>query len=128
MNNRFSFGIRSREQINTLDFRLITLLHLVLYKSKIDFSVLEGYRDEYRQNKLHKEGSSKLKFPSSKHNCYPSKAVDIAPYPLDWNDIESFKALSITMKQMAKFLGIKLIWGGDWKNFKDYGHYEIEGD
>jgi len=123
---KYSFGLRSKDQINTLDFDLIVLLHLALYKSKIDFTVLEGHRDEHRQNKLFREGFSQLKFPKSKHNYYPSKAVDIAPYPTDWDDIEAFKYLGKVMKETAEYLGISLKWGGDWKEFKDYGHFELE--
>jgi len=29
------------------------------------------------------------------------------------------------MKQAAAELGVKLIWGGDWKTSKDYPHFEI---
>ena len=40
-----------------------------------------------------REGRSKLSWLESKHNCEPSRAVDIAPYPIDWDDRERFSHL-----------------------------------
>lgn len=55
-----------------------------------DHVVLCGQRGEEEQNKAYAEGKSKLKFPQSKHNKSPSMAVDLAPYPIDWNDKNRF--------------------------------------
>ena len=30
------------------------------------------------------------------------------------------------MKQAAKELGVNIVWGGDWKSFKDGPHFQIE--
>jgi len=49
----------------------------------MDITIIDGYRNEKRQNEYFEKGASSLKFPNSKHNKYPSKAVDIAPYPID---------------------------------------------
>lgn len=98
---------------------------------KVDFSILCGYRGKVEQDSAFKKGTSKLKFPNSKHNKNPSHAVDIAPYPLNWKDINSFIQLSTTIKETWNELteeekdGWKLEWGGDWANFKDYPHYQI---
>jgi peptidoglycan L-alanyl-D-glutamate endopeptidase CwlK len=87
-----------------------------------DCTVLCGYRNETDQNKAHDEGKSKLKYPNSRHNLYPSAAVDVAPYPIDWNDIKRFYFFSGWVMCKAKQMGIKVRWGGNWKgdyNFKD---------
>ncbi|MCQ2410617.1 MAG: hypothetical protein MJ053_03780, partial [Elusimicrobiaceae bacterium] len=60
-----------------------------------DFTVLEGYRDEQTQNKAFAQGTSRLCYPHSAHNKQPSLAVDIAPYPLDWDDIGRFREMLI---------------------------------
>ena len=91
----------------------------------IDFSVLCGYRDEVEQNRLEEAGKSQVRYPNSKHNIYPSMAIDIAPYPIDWKDITRFKNLANLIKQIALMEGVAIEWGGDWKNFKDYPHYQI---
>jgi peptidoglycan L-alanyl-D-glutamate endopeptidase CwlK len=87
--------------------------------------VLCGFRGEKEQNEAFDKGASKLKFPDSKHNKTPSLAVDIAPNPLLWDDIEGFKKLGDLVKRVAKELDIQVKWGGDWVSFKDYPHFEL---
>jgi peptidoglycan L-alanyl-D-glutamate endopeptidase CwlK len=53
------------------------------------------------------------------------EAVDMAPYPIDWNDLGRFKALAVLMKKAAKAEGVAIVWGGDWKTSKDYPHFEL---
>jgi peptidoglycan L-alanyl-D-glutamate endopeptidase CwlK len=93
---------------------------------RTDFSITAGHRGEAEQNKAYEDGHSKLKYPESKHNTYPSLAIDIVPYPVDWSNIDPFKALAVEFKKVAKELGIEVVWGGDWKTFKDYPHYELK--
>jgi peptidoglycan L-alanyl-D-glutamate endopeptidase CwlK len=99
----------------------------------MDFTVVCGHRSEELQNKAFKEGRSKLEWPYSKHNRTPSLAVDIAPYPIDWNDKERFYFLAGVMKAMAYKHDIGIRWGGDWKgdndfknnSFNDLVHFEL---
>lgn len=60
---------------------------------------------------------------ASKH--VEGKAVDLAPYPIDWNTLSKFEAIAVAMKQAAKELNIKITWGGDWVSSKDYPHFEV---
>jgi len=119
-----SFSKKSLERLNTCNPQLIDLLKEVI--KEYDFVVLCGHRGEEEQNKAFKDGFSKLKFPKSKHNTNPSKAVDIAPYPIDWNNLERFKELAIIVKKIAIQKNIKIQWGGDWK-MRDYPHFELIG-
>jgi len=64
-------------------------------------------------------------WPDGRHNKSPSRAVDLAPYPIDFQDIKRFEILGWFVKGLAKGLGIKVIWGGDWANFRDWGHFEL---
>lgn len=59
----------------------------------------------------------------SKH--VTGKAVDLVPYPLDWNDLTKFKKIADAMKQTAIELKINIEWGGDWSKTKDYPHFEL---
>jgi peptidoglycan L-alanyl-D-glutamate endopeptidase CwlK len=96
-----------------------------------DFSVICGFRGEKEQNEAYARGHSKLKWPQSKHNQTPSMAVDIVPYPIDWNDELRFRTLGAVVKEIWSQLpeekreGWSLSWGGDWKTFKDLPHFEL---
>jgi len=89
-----------------------------------DFSVLCGFRNEADQDFAYDNGFSKLKWPNSKHNSKPSRAVDIAPYPINWNDSVRFTELAIVVKGIASELFIPIAWGGDWRFF-DLPHFEL---
>tara|TARA_R110002073_G_scaffold121345_2_gene263774 strand:+ start:12699 stop:13166 length:468 start_codon:yes stop_codon:yes gene_type:complete len=119
-----SFGNRSLEALETVDIRISKVLHEAI--KHYDFSVLEGHRDEETQNKYVETGASKLKFPYSKHNKYPSLAVDIVPYPVDWENLHRFKELSKVIKDACEVVGVDtLSWGYDlWK--WDMPHWELE--
>jgi len=100
---------------------------------EIDCSVLEGHRSEERQNKLFKEGKTKVTYPKGRHNASPSLAVDVAPYPIDWSDRERFTLFAGYVLGVANRMGITLRWGGDWNmnwevsdnRFDDFPHFEI---
>jgi peptidoglycan L-alanyl-D-glutamate endopeptidase CwlK len=97
----------------------------------VDFSVICGYRGKEDQELAYQSGHSKLRWPQSKHNSSPSLAVDIVPYPIDWENIASFHMLSDEVKDAWDRIpeserdGFELSWGGDWKKFRDYPHYEL---
>jgi peptidoglycan L-alanyl-D-glutamate endopeptidase CwlK len=120
----YKFGKKSIDRIHTLHPNLQSILDDAIVL--MDISVLCGHRGESEQNTAYNEGRSKLRFPKSKHNRLPSRAVDIAPHPIDWNDIEGFKQMGWMIKGVAQAKGIKIKWGGDWHNFKDYPHFELE--
>ena len=84
--------------------------------------------------KLYDEGKTKVKYPNGRHNDNPSRAVDIAPYPIDWADRERFHLFAGFVLGIARSMGIKLRWGGDWNmnfevddnKFDDFPHFEIK--
>ena len=82
------FGKRSKERLATCDERLQKVFNEVI--NYVDCSVLEGHRGEREQNKYFAEGKSKVQYPLGRHNANPSRAVDVVPYPIDWNDRERF--------------------------------------
>jgi len=92
----------------------------------MDFVVLCGYRGGEEQNELYRQGKSNAKWEQSKHNFEPSLAVDIAPYPIDWNNTERFAQLAGVMKGVAYKEDIRIIWGGDFKSIKDMPHFELQ--
>ena len=106
----------------------------------VDFTVLCGHRGGVEQEKLYSDGRSKLRYPDSLHNDTPSKAVDIAPWPIpaDWGarepkELARFYHLMGVIKAVAHYEGIKVRLGGDWdgdniftdQSFDDLGHVEL---
>ena len=108
----------------------------------MDFVVLSGYRTPNEQFELYKKGR---KFEAGKwvkvgttvtnidgktklsnHNYYPSQAIDIAPYPIDWNDTDRFEALAVVVKKAAKDVGVEIEWGGDWVTPIDMPHFQLK--
>jgi peptidoglycan LD-endopeptidase CwlK len=88
-------------------------------------AVLVGFRGEDAQNAAVHDGLSKLRWPFSAHNATPARAVDLAPLPIDWNDLGSFQKLAATVKGLAEQMQIKVVWGGDWATLKDYDHFQL---
>lgn len=124
-----SLSYRSMEKLRTCHPDLIRLALEVI--KIIDFSVIEGHRDEVGQNMAVKAGRSKTPWPQSKHNRTPSLAFDIAPYPVDWTNSKAFYFLAGVVVGTADKIGVKVRWGGAWsgdifKNrFEDLPHFEL---
>ena len=61
------------------------------------------------------------------------KAVDVAPYPVDWEDRERFHYMGGMLRGIGHQMGLKIRWGGDWdsdgeikdNSFDDLVHVEI---
>ena len=117
------FSKTSLDRLSTCHKDLQRLMHEVIKVT--DITILCGHRTKEEQEKAYKAGNSKLRYPASKHNKIPSLAVDCAPFPVSWEDIDSFKALAVIVKQKAKELGIEVEHGGDWK-MRDYPHWQIK--
>ena len=128
-----NFGTESRKRLDTCHPDIITLCELVI--DNYDFTVLEGFRSNTRQDDLFRQGKSKLQAGESKHNNDPSLAVDIAPYPIDWDDVGRFYLLAGFMFQASTQVGVTLRWGGDWdrdwihtdQTWFDLPHFELHG-
>lgn len=51
-------------------------------------------------------------------------AVDLAPYPVDWDDEARFKKLATLMKRAAAEVNVRIDAGADWSKV-DYPHFEL---
>ena len=127
------FGSKSMSRLNTCDERLKVLFKEVV--KDFDCSVTEGYRNEETQNRYYDEGRSKVKYPLGNHNHQPSRAVDVYPFPIDVKDRDRFHFFAGYVRAVADQLGIKIRWGGNWRNdlnkgfrrnkFDDLVHFEL---
>lgn len=93
----------------------------------IDFKLICGYRSKEAQDLAFEKGFSTLKFPDSKHNKFPSLAVDVVPFHkqaphIRWTDEKSFYLLAGYIKACADTLNIRIRWGGNWQKGNDYQH------
>ena len=118
-----TFSDLSLQRLSTCDARLQKLFNDVIQAR--DCSILVGHRDEAAQVIACSTGKSNTPWPTSKHNSAPSMAVDVAPYPIDWSDIEAFKDFADFVKERAEALGISIRWGGDFTTIRDYDHFEL---
>lgn len=91
----------------------------------LKFQILDAKRGKKAQNAAVARGNSKATFGNSPHNYLPCIALDVTPLPLDWDNITSFKKLSVPILATAKKLGIPISWGGTWTSLKDFPHYEL---
>ena len=121
------FGKRSKQRLKGVDTKLINVANELI--KLMDVTVIEGLRSQDRQNELVSQGKSKTKF--GKHVA--GKALDLAPYPIDWNDRERFHYMGGLIRGIGHSLGVKIRWGGDWDSdgdikdnaFDDLVHVEI---
>jgi len=133
------FGERSSNNLKSVHADLQIIMNEAV--KHFDFTVLEGHRTVERQNELFHQGKSKIDGIKKlgKHNHLPSLAVDVAPYPIDWNDKPRFYYLAGLIKGIASELLAKgeishrVRWGGDWdsdgkfndQTFIDLPHFEL---
>lgn len=126
-----AFSDKSQTKLSSCHDKLQCVFNEVI--KHFDCKVVTGYRGEEAQNRMFEMDRSQLTYPDSKHNQQPSLAVDVAPYPIDWNDIGRFRYFAGYVMGIASQLGVSLRWGGDWdkdtevkdNNFNDLLHFEL---
>ena len=132
-----TFSQKSQDRLVAVHPDLQTLMNYVV--QDFDITVISGLRTQEEQQALYEKGR---KYPGkivtykdgverrSKHQS--GNAVDVGPWPLNWNQIARFREMGYYIKGVANTLKkcgeIKndIEWGGDW-DFKDYPHFQIKG-
>jgi peptidoglycan L-alanyl-D-glutamate endopeptidase CwlK len=133
------FGYSSLRQLETCDPRLQRLFNEVI--KYWDCTILEGHRSQTRQDELYARGRTApgdivTWVRTGKHNMVPSLAVDVTPYPIDWNNHDRLVAFAGFVLGISKMLDLKIRWGGDWnrnlnpedEKSPDLPHFEIENE
>lgn len=139
----YYFNDRSKAKLETCHPDLVLIMNEAI--KVIDFTVLEGARSDDMQKEYFAQGRSKLDgvTKKSKHQVSAdqplSRAVDIAPWPVVWNDTSKFCFLAGVIKGVAAALYSRgeiknrIRWGGDWndnndfkdQSFVDLPHFEL---
>lgn len=155
----YVLGSRSKQRLVGVHPRLVAVVERAIQITKVDFTVLEGVRSYERQRELYGQGRTKSEclaagVPASyakpkmakvtwtltsNHFKKPSgfgHAVDLAPFPIDWEGpvkFPKFDAIADAMLTAAKEKGEVLRWGADWdmdgkpreRGETDSPHFEI---
>jgi len=134
-----SYSFTSKTKLETCHPDLQTLFFYV--SLNYENTIVCGHRGEQEQNEAFVSGASEKKWPNSKHNSYPSMAVDAAPYEvnhIDWGKLQSayfagyVKGMAEILFRMS-IISHKIRCGIDWNEnndiddtkFWDACHFEI---
>ena len=118
----YVLGARSLGSLSGVHPDMVAVVKRAIEITGVDFTVIEGLRTVERQRTLLNDGKSTTM--NSRH--ITGHAVDMVPWPVDWNDLERFEVMSEAMKTAAEELEIPIVWGGDWKSFYDAPHFELD--
>ena len=120
----FKLGKRSIERLQGVKTDLVRVVERAIELSTVDFTVLEGLRSPERQQTLVASGASQTL--NSRH--ITGHAVDLGAWvdnQVDWS-WPLYAKIANAMKAAAKELGVAIVWGGDWRTFKDGPHFELD--
>jgi len=118
------YSQRSLNSLKGVHPDLRRVIDRALQESPLDFIVIEGLRTRARQNELVASGASRTM--NSRH--LTGHAVDLLPIGMngpafDW---PLYDMLGPAVKAAAEKEGVALVWGGDWKSFRDGPHFELD--
>lgn len=143
----YKFGERSLKNLIGVNPLMVKLMKASITDSPVDFTITEGLRTVVRQKELYAQGRSKpgikvtnadgVKNLSNHQDKADGKedglgsAVDLYPFFLGQvqvhhkDTIKNLKIIAEHIKNKAKELGIKVVWGGDWKKPYDPPHFQL---
>lgn len=139
----FTLSKASLDKLQGVHPKLVDVVKRAIELTKQDFKVLEGVRTPERQKELYAQGRTKpgpkvTWTLASNHFVNPKTgyghAVDLVPYPVDWETLSKFDAIQKAMFAAAKELGVTIRWGANWnrngkpreKGETDSPHFELD--
>ena len=125
------FSHSSDNHLITCDHRIVRLFREVI--KYYDCTIICGHRGRLLQEQAYRDHLSNARYGESEHNVYLSRAVDAAPYPIDWHDHQRFYHFGGFVRGIASQMKIPIRAGHDWDGdtilddqlFMDLVHYEI---
>jgi peptidoglycan L-alanyl-D-glutamate endopeptidase CwlK len=125
----YKFGERSEKNLQGVHPDLVAVCRRAIEITRIDFGILDGLRTEAEQAHNLATGASKTQH--SRH--LTGHAIDFGVYvegiyvngdtPAEY---KFYERVADAFKAAALELGVLIVWGGDWKSFKDGGHIELD--
>ena len=133
----FMYSAKSQNRLNQAHPDLIMIAEVLMGMQLLNVGVVYTHRDEVTQNKLFEAVPqvTTVKFPNSKHNAFPSNAIDFQIYingKPTWERVHYIYLAGIVMA-IAYDLKKKVRWGGNWdmdseimtdQKFQDLMHFE----
>ena len=129
-----SYGKLSQANLATCHPDLQKVFNEVI--KHFDCRVTCGHRSKEEQDALYfgTPRRTQVRWPNSRHNSKPSMAVDITPYPVDYQDRERQTLFAGFVLGIATGMGIDIVWGGDWDSdtevddnrFDDFPHFQLK--
>jgi len=122
---------RSLDRLKGINPVLIEILKEGIKESPFDFGIPQngGLRTSEDQYLLYKNKVSKCDGYKNKSYHQTGNAFDIYGYDngkAHW-DIDKLTLIAKHLQKVAKEkFDIHLEWGGDWKSWKDYPHFQIK--
>ena len=119
----YTLSTRSLNHLEGVHPDLVRVVKLAIQSSEVDFAVLEGVRTKERQALLKTIGASQTM--NSRH--LTGHAVDLGALlnkEVRW-DWPLYHKIAKAMKVAATDLNVWIVWGGDWRTFKDGPHFEL---
>ena len=129
----FRLGNRSQSRLAGVHPDLRAVVELAITLARVDFTVLEGRRSNDRQIALFAAGATSSM--NSRHLVKAKEdggdgfahAVDLGAWvggEVRW-DWPLYYKIAACMKLAAVELGIQIVWGGDWRSFRDGPHFQL---
>lgn len=157
-----ALGARSLSRLDGVHPDLVRVVKraALLAKPDEDFTVLEGVRSKEQMCLNYGKGRTAAQCQAkgvparyakpnadkvtwlndpfmSAHRADPvdgyGRAVDLAPYPIAWDDLARFDRLALLVLRAASVEGVKVRWGADWdqdgrpheRGESDSPHFEL---
>lgn len=135
----YKFSENSKNKLKGLHSNIQKFFNELIAISPHDFSITQGVRTAEEQNKLYQQGrTTKGKIVTncdgykikSNHQAkadgfgYAGDIAIIVNGKVTWEDKYYCEVANSARELMKKY---EIEWGGDWKSFKDFPHFEYRG-
>ncbi len=120
----FEFSKRSNDRLVGVHPDLQRVMRRAISQSPVDFVITEGVRSKAKQAQLVAAGASQTL--NSRH--LTGHAVDVAAFvgkDVRW-DWPLYVQIAKVVKAVADEINVPIVWGGDWKSFRDGPHFELD--
>jgi peptidoglycan LD-endopeptidase CwlK len=114
----FKWGLRSLQNLSGIHPDLRRVADRALQLTTQDMTVIEGIRSLDRQRQLLAQGHTRTL--NSRH--ITGHAIDVVPWPIDWDDWDKFDNLATAFAQASRELEIPVVFGAAWH--KPIGEFE----
>lgn len=119
---------RTRDNLKGVNEKLVMLAGYALAISEQDFFVNEGLRSTAKQQEYFKTGASQLDGINKKSKHQLGRAIDV--YYVGWKNTDKVKdprweKVYKAFRTAAANLHINIVFGANWKSFKDNPHIEL---